>query len=66
MPKSILAYLRLLSQKSQISGVSYEIYKMTNTQQKLKHRKRRTLLTMFPLPYYYSMATGNLLLIHSL
>lgn len=66
MPKNILAHLCLLSQKSKISGVSYEIYKVTNTQQKLKHRKCGTLWTMFPLPYYYSMATGNLLLIHSL
>lgn len=35
LPKDTLAHL---CQKSEISGVSYEIYKVTNTQQKIKQK----------------------------
>lgn len=69
LPKDTLAHLCLLSQKSKISGVSYEIYKVMNTQQKIKQRKCSTLLTMFSaslLVSCYSVVTGNLLLIQIL
>lgn len=67
LPKETLAHFCLLSQKSRISGVSYEIYKVTNTQQTLKQRECSTLLTMFSSSLLLScdsMVPGNLLLIH--